>query len=104
MLGDRGKSLLARVRRTRGLQANGKNKKTPVSRRIFDSRIRQMLDCMHNNPVKAGSVCDLVDRPFSSARSDMSRKPVGMGNTPIISVALLPSARAIIPRATRERT
>ena len=48
-------------------------------------KVRQKLDYMHNNPVKAGLVGNAVDWPYSSARWRLLRRSVRVQIAPIIS-------------------
>ncbi len=47
-------------------------------------KIREKLDYMHNNPVKAGLVENSVDWPYSSARWYFLRKAVGVDIEPVL--------------------
>ena len=44
-----------------------------------ETKVREKLDYMRNNPVKAGLVSKAVDRPHSPARRYFLKKPVGVG-------------------------
>lgn len=43
-----------------------------------EMKVREKLDYMHNNPVKAGLIDNPVDWPYGSARWYFLRKPVGV--------------------------
>ena len=43
-----------------------------------ETKVREKLDYMHNNPVKAGLVRKAVDRPDSPARRYFLKKAVGV--------------------------
>lgn len=47
-------------------------------------KVRQKLEYMHSNPVKAGLVGNPVDWPFSSARWYLTGRPVGVEITPAV--------------------
>lgn len=47
-------------------------------------KVRQKLEYMHSNSVKAGLVSNPVDWPFSSARWYLTGRPVGVEITPAV--------------------